>query len=342
MRRITLFIALSLAVSILAYPRYLSAQSFEEKIAQMIGENAEMYVQPLVTAFGSDINSGLYHTAKTHSLGGFDFGLRAMIAFVPGEDETFTPTLGDPFDITVDGYTVTLDPEELYGLLEESPTIVGDEERPGEIEADDDYILQELQDAGYPGQELPPGFEIPNLYLPGGVGITTIPLLVPQVSVGLLYGTEVMLRYVPPLTLSEDIGDISMFGLGVSHSVSQWIPVPMFPVDIAAQFMYQRLKIGDILTATNTNFNIHVSKSLPMIGVYGGLGYDSSTVDMEYVVDSPGHPLDGEEYTFSVDGKNGFRTTVGANFSMLFLNLNVDYTLAKHSVATAGLSFKFM
>ncbi|HVO74970.1 MAG TPA: DUF6588 family protein, partial [Ignavibacteriaceae bacterium] len=53
----------------------------------------------------------------------------------------------------------------------------------------------------------------------------------PQISASLL-GTEVMLRYLPTIKLGNNNDEeISMFGIGIKHSISRYIP--LLPVDIA-------------------------------------------------------------------------------------------------------------
>jgi hypothetical protein len=340
------FVILALCVCILQRPSLCRGTSIEDQLTQLFDRNATRYLQPIATAFGMDMNSGLYHTAKPHHMGGFDVGLRTMIAFVPDEEKTFTPVFGDPFELTItdpitnQAYTVTLDPAELWVLPDKATTIVG-ESGSTEIAPDEEYVLDQLQAAGYPGNDLPQGFDLPLIF-PGGVGTTTIPMLVPQVSVGLPMGTEVLLRYVPPVTLSDKIGDITLYGFGITHSIDQWIPVPMFPVNIAAQFAYQRLDIADIIEAKNINFNVHASRSLPFLTLYGGLGYDRTSIDLKYTLDLPNHPLDGQKFSFSLDGDNGFRTTVGIGFSFLLLKCNVDYTIGAHNTISAGLCVTFL
>ena len=61
------------------------------------------YMQPFATAFGTAINTGLYHTAKIHGLPGFDFGIRAIFIPIPDKALTFkVPPLpaGSPDTLT--------------------------------------------------------------------------------------------------------------------------------------------------------------------------------------------------------------------------------------------------
>jgi len=80
--------------------------------------------------------------------------------------------------------------------------------------------------------------------MPNGGNLTAIPMLIPQVLVGLPAGNELMLRIFPKVKISEDIGDLSFWGIGVKHSISQYIP--LVPIDLAVQAVYQQMKAGDI------------------------------------------------------------------------------------------------
>ncbi|MBK7980248.1 MAG: hypothetical protein IPK06_09690 [Ignavibacteriae bacterium] len=110
------------------------------------------------------------------------------------------------------------------------------------------------------------------LVYPPGVNQTSVPAAIPQVAFSAL-GTELMARFVPE-TVIEDVS-IDLLGGAVKHSISQYIP--LCPVDIAVQAMYNKLSIGspdlDIST-TNFAINAHVSKSFGLAILYGGLQYE--------------------------------------------------------------------
>ncbi|MCH7886398.1 MAG: hypothetical protein IIA58_00360 [Candidatus Marinimicrobia bacterium] len=67
------------------------------------------YMQPFATAFGTAINTGIYHTAKIHGIPGFDFGIRAILIPIPDEALTFrAPLIGLGLSVedSVDASTV--------------------------------------------------------------------------------------------------------------------------------------------------------------------------------------------------------------------------------------------
>jgi hypothetical protein len=183
---------------------------------------------------------------------------------------------------------------------------------------------------------------IPNLPKLRGIDFAALPFVMPQVSVGLIRGTEVMLRFMPSVDLG-DMGEINFLGIGIKHSISQYIP--LCPVAISGQFVWQKLSIGDLLESKHTAFNIHASKTFGLgltLTPYVGLGFESSTLDVSYTTEEPiGFPPNtipaGTEISFSLDGENSFRALVGLRFALPLITLNVDYDIGEYSAISAGL-----
>jgi len=333
-----------------------SAESFQETLEKMAGVNAENYIGPFSTAFGTAMNSGLYHTAKPHSLLGFDISLKMMYVSVPSDAQVFDFWVADAFPLPINKNfgganvgTLTLNLQDIY-LDTEVPTVFGSSDV-SEVAPDGNAaktaISASLLAEGVPQIAIDniPQSEwdsmidnLPTIAI-AGTGLDVLPLAMPQVSIGLFKGTEVMLRFFPETEINEDIGDIGLLGIGVKHSISQYIPIPMFPLDISGQFVWQKLSIGDMLESKHTSFNIEASKKLGIgisITPYVGLGMESSTLDVSYTVSSPDPLIDGTKVDFSLDGDNGFRMTGGVRLGLLIGTLNVDYSLGEYSVISAG------
>jgi len=141
------------------------------------------------------------------------------------------------------------------------------------------------------------------------------------------------LRYFKA-NINEDLGDLTLVGLGARHSISQYIPLS--PVDISAGFFYHNIKLGDILKTNLLSFYAVVGKSFPVINVYGGLAMESNKADINYTFTAFGQQQD---ISLSVTGKNKFRALAGVGINLLMLHLNVDYNLGHQSILNAGLSF---
>jgi len=350
----TLFLTL---LFMLSFVGSVSAVDFQEQLQQMADENAKGYIGPFSTAFGTAMNSGLYHTAKVHSLLGFDISLKMMLVTVAPEALTYEFYLPDAMPVPVDPSLGIPNNEILIDLTgvypnREVPTVFGSSDggtvSPTGAEAAIETALMnegmtqaqiDLLKQADPAQWNSMLNVLPS-YTIAGVGFDMLPLAMPQFSLGLFKETEVLLRFFPKMELNPDIGDIGLLGIGVKHSISQWIPIPLFPLDISGQFVWQMLSIGDLLESKHTSFNIEVSKQLG-IGVsltpYVGLGMESSTLDVAYTIEGTGDPnLDGTDVGFSLDGDNGFRMTGGVRLGLLIGTLNVDYSMGEYSVISAG------
>lgn len=179
------------------------------------------------------------------------------------------------------------------------------------------------------------------IVMPPGIDLTSVPAGYPQISVSFL-GTEVMLRYLPKIPIAEK--DLSMFGVGVAHSISRYIP--LLPVKIAAQVMYNTLEITDLMKIKNIAFNVHASKSFGIFSPYVGLQYESTSFDLNYTYKGdPNSQIpelqNDQQISVSLDGENTVRATFGAALKLAFLVINADYNFANQSLATAGITFEF-
>lgn len=130
----------------------------------------------------------------------------------------------------------------------------------------------------------------PYLTLPPGVDLNTLIAAVPQVEIGALWGTEVFLRYIPPIEFNRNIGQFTFWGLGLKHSLSQYFPDRWF--DLAIQGSYQGTNLRNTVgftqskleaNATIISGNIHISKEFEQIlHVYSGFNYESINVISTY------------------------------------------------------------
>jgi hypothetical protein len=182
----------------------------------------------------------------------------------------------------------------------------------------------------------PQGF----IVYPQGINETSIPVVLPQIT-GSFMGTEIMLRYLPGISLGSGEEELSMFGIGVKHSISRYIP--LLPVDVAVQFLYNNLEITGVMDITAIAFNAHAGKSFGLFTLYGGLQYEASTFDLEYEFRNPSN-LPGLQpgiVKVSIDGDNNFRGTFGGSVKLAVIALNIDYSLGAQSVLSGGLTFEF-
>ena len=245
------------------------------------------YLKPYANMFGADLNAGWYNTAKPHKLGGFDLTITLNGSMAPSSDLVFNPnSIGLSSDAAITNGT-------------QSPTAAGKK-------TDNRPVITYSKTAPAPIGKVP----IASKTLPDGSGINFVPLPMIQLGIGLPKGTEVTVRLLPNLDLG-DIGNIGLWGVGLKHSIIQWIPaLSRLPIlDITAQGAYTKLKtyaninyepldiVADAthdyvsdpnkwldqrleLGVTAWTANIVISETIPVISFYQAIGYSSSRVDL--------------------------------------------------------------
>ena len=350
MRRIgTVFCSLLLSALLLApttraQPNPQDLESLDElsSALQVLGSQyADRYVQPVSDALGSGMHAGLFRTAE---VGGGIFpvldvyvGVSVSGALMASSDKSFSPNFQETIQSST-GETLTL---EVVGQADRLPTAFGSTEPPN----------ARLSIKG------PNGNEVGSALLPPGLVDTPIaPLIVPQVGIGSLLGTDVQLRYLPETRLYQ-YGTVGLFGVAVRHSLTQYIPAS--PLSISVQGAWNSATLGttaiqagntevsDVLDAQGWAFNLQASKSLPLLPVtfYGGLQYEKFNTEYSYVFD-PSGTADGSfqadpiELSLDQEATNTFRGLAGVSITLAVVRLNVDYAIAANDALTFGLGVK--
>lgn len=340
------------------------------KILQSSKEDANVlvkeYLNPVGSGFGAGLNTGWTNTAKPHKKLGFDLTVSTALAIVPGSDKTFNAT-----QIGLQELEVKSGPNTLQ-------TISGSNNAPTTTLAaysNTDYNNDGQRD------------ELFEFDMPDGTGFGYAPAPQIKASVGLFMDTDLMLRYVPKVKIG-DYGTFQQFGVGAQHSINQWLPGGnLLPVDLSIMAGYTNQKVSsdfrltgkDIIVNPNetenpyadkpetwdgqniqvkTNaftINALVGKTLPVISVYGGVGYEASSMS----VSTPGtYPTIGqnndpnsskpltvkttqEPIDVKIDGKNGFHALVGFRFRFAIFHISGSYTLANYSSYNVGFGISF-
>ncbi len=277
---------------LLCLPAYLSAQSLETLLERYAGENAAGYVEPLITAFGSSLNSGLFYRARVERKGlHINFRLNGMAARFSEKQRHYTASTESFF----------VPPREVT-----TPTIIGEPQG---------AVLTGAGGAVY--------------VFPGGYNLSSLPLVVPTVTVGNVMGTELVGRYFSTNAF-QDIGKVKLLGVGFRHSLSQYVSSPL---DISLGFAYHTFEIGDIFTNKLTTLQLVVGKSFSFLDVYAGGGYESSVANVKYTFTATEEPRTIE---LRVHGKNRFRMLVGFNLNLLIFHLNLDYNVGYQQIVNVG------
>ncbi|NQV15603.1 hypothetical protein HQ531_09115 [bacterium] len=378
MKRTVLITLLSLLLfGNIAYSQDGLAGSLE----QMLQTNAEMYLQPFGEAFGANMNSALYHRSRVHKMLGFDLGVKTMWAVIPEESKTFEWDLLPENKITFDVSSITsaydigdleLGFDQIYDPNQTTTSTMFGDTLGGSLVVDDaglttlftNHIHSELVADGLTSAQadlavasLSPDIAnfvggLDDLPLPGGLDLeegTPMPLIMPQASIGLPMGIELMIRGIPSFELPENMGEFNLFGGGVRINIDQFIPIPLFPVDITAGVAVQQMNIGDLVSASNTSINMQVGKSLSLlmfgIGIYADVAYDASTLsiayDADFLPDDPDNDLTHIE--FELDSDPGMRFGGGLHITAVPLTyISLGYsTTPTNDVLTLGAGITF-
>jgi hypothetical protein len=268
---------------LLAVP--VSFAQIEDQLSSYTGANGEGYLQPLADAFEADLNDGLFHSAHIPVMGlNVSLEFRVMAVMFGDDDRTFNA-------VTEGGFV----PEQTV----QAPTVVG---------SGDAKIV--TGDGGT------------QFAFPGGFNLNSFAIAVPQLRVGSIRGTQALIRYFAMNTGDVELGNISLIGIGVRHSISQYL-APLFPVDIAGGFFWQSFSLGenslgdDLISTSAFSIGVQASKRFVVLEPYGGLSLDTFSMDVKYESDALGS-------TNTIDLDFGSSTNLH-----LTLGLGLNFTYAK-------------
>jgi hypothetical protein len=307
------------------------------------------YASPFLETFGNNLNNGWYSTAAPLKTARFTITIGGTASFVPKDKQSFTINPANYTHLRTTGNVPIT-----------APTVFGEKTSMTDLFA---YYSNG-------------GSTIQTPIALKGTGINMSPLPVVQLSVGLIKGTEVMLRIFPKI----ETGDYKAgyFGFGLKHNIKQWIPFikdKAFDLSFAGAFASASLDMvgsnfllaetgvnnpsGQIFNNQTINFsssawnaNVIISKKLSLLTLFGGvrLSHYKTTLDLKgnypiTTLDNAGNktitnladPI-GIEGSGTQFGFNG-----GLRIKLGFLAIFAEGSLVPggYSSATAGLNIGF-
>jgi hypothetical protein len=321
-----------------------TTQDLRDQLTKVGTKNVQNYVTPIFNGWATDLNSGIYHSADLHGVLGFDVGLKFGIALITNEDKKYD--FLTPDYININSGTDTLFAGIDYdAAVPGVPTAVGDKDTKYYvrlIRSATDPVKQAMYDSWVTTHGSNNLFQIPN-----GFNLPIVPLFMPQAALGLPFGLEVIIRFIPTIS-AGDAGKFNYMGFGIRYDLDQHIP--MCPVDIAVHFMTQKMNFKsksdkDVFEATGTAFGAEISKKILLLTLYGGFQIEKSSFKLASI-DGKFVALDGTETLFTIpettyEGKNKSRLTLGARLLLGVVNIHADYNIAKSPVITAGIGVSF-
>jgi hypothetical protein len=283
-------------VVFVASPTARAQTPVEDAIKQLSGPNATGYLQPLADLFGANMNAGAYHSAKIPTAG-FNIALDLIVMGAPIGDDQKRYRAQAPAGFS----PATFETATIFGG---TGSLVNDVNVPG---------------ISYKGSD--------------GVFTTTMfPLTAPQLTIGSVFGTQVFARYVFIPKLGDNVPESNLWGMGFLHSISQWLGGP--PVDIAAGFFYNSFNAGDLITYNGYAISGIVSKEFTVFTAYGGLAYESSTMNLKYVSTDPSVP---GQVDIDLEGANTFRITAGGKLQLGLFRLFADINIGSITHFSGGI-----
>ena len=315
------------------------AQQLPDVIADVGAEYAELYLQPVVNAFGADINGGLIHTAK---VGGgvlpFDLflGVKVMGALIPEVDRTLDIAYETPYTFHApDGNRYDLP---VTFRINDGPTVFGDTS-PGIVTGN----VRQIVHPGADGLDNTPDDIVVDStlsfnVLPGLYDGSIAPLAIPQLGIGSLAGTDLIVRYLPRVN-HEDYGHLQFVGIGFRHSVDRYIPG--LPFRIAGHFMMQRLLITntaseEVLTTSSIAAGVALSKTFVFLTLYAGIQTEETTVNVDYTFGEELSAAEGENISFELAGDTTLRGMAGVSLKLGPFLVNVEASQGNHRTVLAA------
>ncbi|OGJ89459.1 MAG: hypothetical protein A2487_12740 [Candidatus Raymondbacteria bacterium RifOxyC12_full_50_8] len=335
----------------------------QEDITKLVGDNATSYIHPITNSLGVGMNSGWYNSSKSYKLFGLPIGLQANFGMgvsmtnddlrkydfegeinvdgVPGLSGIFSAL---NTELQAAGYDTL--PSKISLNKADVPTIVGAEEAPVFTLANllpatsvADMRTFNVTANGF-GQDTIP-LDDTLFALPPGLNLEAVPYI-PNVgiNIGLPFKVQLGLRYFPTTSV-PDFGDVGLLGLKVQYEFTEWVPVvnnlPL--LHTSAFWAMNNLEMG-VLELNNWISMVNVSadfKFLIGLGIYGGIGIESSTMNLNYTVNAPGTALDGQKVSLSDEGDNFFRAQAGVRLSLLIFDIFADANFGETTSYNLGI-----
>ena len=300
---------------------------------------AEGYTAPIGKTLTYALNSGWATSAKTHKKLGFGLTIGGAAPFVPDVDQVFTPT----------GLTSLSVPS---GSLSTVFGEGGDQEL--NFSFSESVLGNEIEYEG-------------KLSFPGGLKdelpLGTVPASIVQASVGVVFDTDLLVRFIP--TMEMQGSTFSLTGFGLKHNIMQYFgPLDKLPLNVSvlaaiskASFEYDLSDSTFGGNSTNRKMTFEAdtftiqalaSIDLPIISSFAGLGYNagdsqfnvSGDYGIDYGITGIGPRILKDPISIASDA-SGVMGIVGARLNLLFLKIFANYTIQEYNTLTAGISFNF-
>lgn len=318
-----------LVLSILFGLSSANAQSDQDLLVEDMLLIAENFATPGAEAAAVQSSAGWFSSAQDLGKWKIDLSVHGNALFVPGSKQSKLVQNGDFNILKVQGGSNLL-----------APTVFGKD-----------------TDGVYEGQFLGQDFTLDAL---DGLDRKVIVHPFPQLTVGLPYGTEIAIRYVPEITLN-DVG-VSTAGVALKHNFSQYIPRHR-PEDfsISAVVAYSNIKINyayepiqinanglNVLNLNKVQVDANIwmaqalaSKLYDTFEVFGAVGLTNS--NFNYALGGGGQILPQLNNELGALGGSDLKFKADLGFNLYFdkFQLSTMLTAGSFFNANVGLHYRF-
>ncbi|MFN8346542.1 MAG: DUF6588 family protein [Spirosomataceae bacterium] len=274
-----------------------SAQKADEIISSYTGANATGYLQPLADVLTSTFNTGHIHKTSVDSGFHLYLGVSAFSTWIL-DDKTryFTGVTEAPFT-----------PEQSARI----PTILG----PRQL-----VTVNGLNGTSYS--------------FPAGLGIKSVILAVPQLTIGSILGTEFNARFFA-YDFGGDFGKLQFLGGGARHDIGRYF-VKDTRLKISAEYCFQKLSVGNYSDLTLHKIGVYAGHQWKLFHYYGYVGYQKGAMNIDYAGSTDASPVH-----VPLSNKNPVLLAAGMGVRLWIFRLNVHGSFTRPVVVGASLGFSF-
>jgi len=361
----SLFFRAALLCLFIFYPDIDYAQTSEVKegIGPMLSEAASQYINPVMPAFNASMNSGWFQSipARKNQTFTLEFGLAAAGTRIGLSDKDinilgryyFSQNQAEEFTESIDNYpeirsqVITKLINEGVPISMNGSNILGRNKIITIHYGEDDRVDYAIYHEDYNFPVYVSLEAEPTEIEAGGVlaGFRYLPAAFPQLKLGTLYSTQLILRGSPPIKIHEDIGNFGFIGIGLMHNPLSWLPETR-PFQAALGGMWQGYNLGDYVDLKTLSlagmggyqYDRNWIKITPQLGFVA----DKSTLEFNYdeTIDVPGGE-DEISVHMSMEQDMAVRTFIGLHLYMYHVNLYSRYFMTGKRGFAGGLALSF-
>jgi hypothetical protein len=293
--------AILLALAMVATSSQSPAGSkLEDILRQQSLSNVAGYIQPMADSFGANMNAGLYNSADVPETGlHFAVDIVGMVSMVSDDQKSYTAQA--PANFTPSTFKTAT----IFG---DKGSTVTDANNPG---------------LSYKGSD-------------GIISATMFPLAVPQLTIGSIYGTEAVIRFITTPSIGDDkFPKTTLFGIGGRHNIARYVPELGF--DISANIFYNKFTVGDLIDFNSFAIGAAAGKSFSILSVYGGLQYEKSSMNLKFT--SANATSSSAAVDMSLDGANNFRFLAGLKLQLAIFRIFANANFGSVTNFSGGIGF---